>query len=269
MAVHRSSFVPPPKVASAVVHIVPAAEPAGVDPTSAGKADRGRIRPAAQDAAIEPEGRCRARSMRLRTLGIDPSGARKRSASTNMSRCARDADPSSSSELPAAWRRQAPGRLAIAVDSTATCGQPAVPHSFCSLARLSLARGSAPSSTIASPWTASASRSVGSSASALLVRRIAWPYSFSLIATVAMTVKAARFLRIDRQRRFQRIVGFDHICPGRAALRPASSARPTCGAIWSSGRWPTTATGKVEAARPRQSTSGVQAHQNLQPIALA
>jgi len=31
MAVHRSSFVPPPKVASAVVHIVPAEAPAGVD----------------------------------------------------------------------------------------------------------------------------------------------------------------------------------------------------------------------------------------------
>ncbi len=31
MQVHRSAFVPPPKVASAVVHIVPAAEPAGVD----------------------------------------------------------------------------------------------------------------------------------------------------------------------------------------------------------------------------------------------
>jgi 16S rRNA (adenine1518-N6/adenine1519-N6)-dimethyltransferase len=31
MAVHRSAFVPPPKVASAVVHIVPAEEPAGVD----------------------------------------------------------------------------------------------------------------------------------------------------------------------------------------------------------------------------------------------
>ena len=30
MQVHRSAFVPPPKVASAVVHIVPAAEPAGV-----------------------------------------------------------------------------------------------------------------------------------------------------------------------------------------------------------------------------------------------
>ena len=31
MAVHRSAFVPPPKVASAVVHIVPAGQPAGVD----------------------------------------------------------------------------------------------------------------------------------------------------------------------------------------------------------------------------------------------
>ena len=32
MAVHRSAFVPPPKVASAVVHIVPAAQPGRVDP---------------------------------------------------------------------------------------------------------------------------------------------------------------------------------------------------------------------------------------------
>lgn len=32
MAVHRSAFVPPPKVASAVVHIVPADEPPGVNP---------------------------------------------------------------------------------------------------------------------------------------------------------------------------------------------------------------------------------------------
>ena len=32
MAVHRSAFVPPPKVASAVVHIVPAEAPPGVDP---------------------------------------------------------------------------------------------------------------------------------------------------------------------------------------------------------------------------------------------
>jgi len=33
MPVHRSAFTPPPKVASAVVHIVPAAQPEGVDPT--------------------------------------------------------------------------------------------------------------------------------------------------------------------------------------------------------------------------------------------
>ena len=32
LQVHRSSFVPPPKVASAVVHIVPAEQPEGVDP---------------------------------------------------------------------------------------------------------------------------------------------------------------------------------------------------------------------------------------------
>jgi 16S rRNA (adenine1518-N6/adenine1519-N6)-dimethyltransferase len=32
MAVHRSSFVPPPKVASAVVHIEPAVMPGGVRP---------------------------------------------------------------------------------------------------------------------------------------------------------------------------------------------------------------------------------------------
>ena len=35
MTVNRSAFVPPPKVTSAVVHIVPAEQPAGVDPTNA------------------------------------------------------------------------------------------------------------------------------------------------------------------------------------------------------------------------------------------
>jgi 16S rRNA (adenine1518-N6/adenine1519-N6)-dimethyltransferase len=32
MTVNRSAFVPPPKVTSAVVHIVPAAQPSGADP---------------------------------------------------------------------------------------------------------------------------------------------------------------------------------------------------------------------------------------------
>jgi 16S rRNA (adenine1518-N6/adenine1519-N6)-dimethyltransferase len=31
MPVHRSSFVPPPKIASAVVHVIPGEEPPGVD----------------------------------------------------------------------------------------------------------------------------------------------------------------------------------------------------------------------------------------------
>ena len=32
MTVNRSAFVPPPKVTSAVVHVVPAEQPEGVDP---------------------------------------------------------------------------------------------------------------------------------------------------------------------------------------------------------------------------------------------
>ena len=36
MKVHRSAFVPPPKVMSAVVHIVPAEAPAGVSPVTLG-----------------------------------------------------------------------------------------------------------------------------------------------------------------------------------------------------------------------------------------
>ena len=33
LAVHRSAFTPPPKVASAIVHLRPAAEPEGIDPS--------------------------------------------------------------------------------------------------------------------------------------------------------------------------------------------------------------------------------------------
>lgn len=72
MPVHRSAFVPPPKVASAVVHLVPAAEPEGVDPavlerlTAAAFGQRRKMlrqslkaMPGALDA--------------LATLGIDPA----------------------------------------------------------------------------------------------------------------------------------------------------------------------------------------------------
>ena len=71
MPVHRSAFVPPPKVASAVVHLVPAPQPEGIDPkvlerlTAAAFGQRRKMlrsslkaMPGALDA--------------LETLGIDP-----------------------------------------------------------------------------------------------------------------------------------------------------------------------------------------------------
>ena len=55
MNVNRSAFVPPPKVTSAVVHIVPAEAPAGRS-EGHGAGHGGCVRPAPQDAAIEPQG---------------------------------------------------------------------------------------------------------------------------------------------------------------------------------------------------------------------
>jgi len=81
MAVHRSAFVPPPKVASAVIHIVPASQPPGVDPavlerlTAAAFGQRRKmlrsslkVMPGAidalDDAGIDPE-------RRAETLSVD------------------------------------------------------------------------------------------------------------------------------------------------------------------------------------------------------
>jgi 16S rRNA (adenine1518-N6/adenine1519-N6)-dimethyltransferase len=72
MAVHRSSFVPPPKVASAVVHIVPADAPEGVD---AGVLERltaaafGQRRKMLRSSLKAMPGALEA----LATLGIDPA----------------------------------------------------------------------------------------------------------------------------------------------------------------------------------------------------
>ena len=60
MKVHRSAFVPPPKVMSAVVHITPAAAARRGESCHAGAAHRRRLRPAPQDApplARRPAGR--------------------------------------------------------------------------------------------------------------------------------------------------------------------------------------------------------------------
>ena len=89
MTVHRSAFVPPPKVTSAVVHIVPADDAGGRRPECARTADRSRVRPAPQDAALEPEGiarraRCagearhRQLERRAETLSVDEFVARSR-----------------------------------------------------------------------------------------------------------------------------------------------------------------------------------------------
>ena len=53
--VHPSAFVPPPKVTSSVVELVPRADAAGLRPGAARARHRGRVRPAPQDAAPEPE----------------------------------------------------------------------------------------------------------------------------------------------------------------------------------------------------------------------
>jgi 16S rRNA (adenine1518-N6/adenine1519-N6)-dimethyltransferase len=71
MAVHRSAFVPPPKVASAVVHITPAEQPGGVTPavleqlTAAAFGQRRKmLRSSVKGMANAPEA--------LDALGIDP-----------------------------------------------------------------------------------------------------------------------------------------------------------------------------------------------------
>ena len=53
--IHPSAFVPPPKVTSSVVELVPRADAAGLRPGAARTRDRGGLRPAPQDAAPEPE----------------------------------------------------------------------------------------------------------------------------------------------------------------------------------------------------------------------
>jgi len=71
MTVSRSAFVPPPKVTSAVVHIVPAEEPAGVSPKVMARlteAAFGQRRKMLRSSLKQMPGALEA----LRELGIDP-----------------------------------------------------------------------------------------------------------------------------------------------------------------------------------------------------
>ena len=65
-----SAFVPPPKVTSSLVELVPRRAPLPCQSDRAAKGDRGRLRPAAQDAAAEPE-IARPRSVAVARRGRD------------------------------------------------------------------------------------------------------------------------------------------------------------------------------------------------------
>jgi 16S rRNA (adenine1518-N6/adenine1519-N6)-dimethyltransferase len=72
MPVHRSAFVPPPKVASAVVHLIPADEPEGVYPSVLERvtaAAFGQRRKMLRQSLKAMPGALDA----LATLGIDPA----------------------------------------------------------------------------------------------------------------------------------------------------------------------------------------------------
>lgn len=72
MAVHRSAFVPPPKVASAVVHVVPGRQPEGVNPSvleALTAAAFGQRRKMLRSSLKSVPGALAA----LEKLGIDPS----------------------------------------------------------------------------------------------------------------------------------------------------------------------------------------------------
>ncbi len=72
MKVHRSAFTPPPKVMSAIVHVTPAAEPDGVDPTILSKLTErgfGQRRKMLRQSLKGMPGVIEA----LGTLGIDPT----------------------------------------------------------------------------------------------------------------------------------------------------------------------------------------------------
>ena len=261
MSVHRSAFVPPPKVMSAVVHIVPTSMPAGRRSEGARTAHRSGVRPAPQDAALEPEGRAR----RARAPSRSSASTTQRRAETlSVADCvaiAREAaELVALGRSPAALAAATVGPRLIAAVSSPSCGQP-LGAELLELDEILLgARAPAPISTIASPWTASASRSFGSSASALLVKRIALPNSFSRWATRASVTKAARLRGSTASAVSSSIVGPTNL-PAARCVSPCCSSSTERGTIWSSGRWPRDRAPTSASRQLRQSaTGGQQAH---------
>ena len=104
MKVHRSAFVPPPKVMSAVVHIVPAAQPEGV-----GAATLERLTAAAFGQRRKMLRRSLAGAARR------ARGARRRSASTPNGAPKRSPSPTSS-RSPACWDSRGTVQVTVPLD---------------------------------------------------------------------------------------------------------------------------------------------------------
>ena len=221
MNVNRSAFVPPPKVTSAVVHIVPADQPPGVDPevmerlTAAAFGQRRKMLRSSLKGvpgAIEVAGQ----------VGID---VQRRAETLSIAEFVALARGLSSFFFGTAGgvADATVGPRVMAADSCATCGQP-LAQMPCSFWRFACARAVAPISTIASPWTAIASGSLGSSARALLVMRIALPNKCCFSATRARSTNAQRL----RGSTASAVSSMSSACSSLPAL---SSALPWC---WSS-----------------------------------
>ena len=132
MNVNRSAFVPPPKVTSAVVHIVPRQAPYRSRCGGNGAAYAGRLRSAPQDAALEPQAGCG------RTTGA--RDARDRSPAARRDAYRRRIRPASASAqldlgLGGAFTAATLGPRLIADDSWVSCGQP-LAQMVCSFCRL-------------------------------------------------------------------------------------------------------------------------------------
>src|SRR6185369_13182682 len=155
------------------------------------------------------------------------------------------------------------GPRVIAADSWASCGQPLV-QIDCSFCRFAWARAVAPSSTIASPWTAIASGSLGSSISALLAMRIALPNSRCFSDTRARSTNAQR-LRGSTASAASSASSAASNLPAVINASPCFCSVADLGAIWSSGRWPETGADMAKADKLTART-GTSRRINFSPL---
>ena len=259
LRVNRSAFVPPPKVTSAVVHIVPKACPMGVDAgcwSGPRRLSASAARCCGRASRVFPA-RWKRRSARDRyrtpRRNAQRRGVRRARASADLIR-----DQFFLGDLRHRLAAAAVGPRLIAADRSANCGQPLGRSSGASPG--CLGRAAAPSSTIASPCTARASRSSGSSASALLV-------CGSPCRTVFASRRDARDLTNAHgcadpppapSRGHRRPVRTSR---WRAASRPGAATRHRAGSDRrSAGLWPAR---RARRRRARLPESGTQKRNNL------